>query len=120
MSLKNHYGSISDPAVLHENLPTACAILNSHESIKDKTRLIVVDGLLGSWKDCLSPPDFVRNSLIVSSDPVAADYVGTGIINEEREKRRQPPRYVPLLEKAAEMGLGTDNPEQIDLVKIDL
>jgi uncharacterized protein (DUF362 family) len=120
LSLKNHYGSISAPAALHDDFSTACATLNSQGAIKDKTRLIVVDALFGCSTGQINPPDFAPNGLIVSTDPVAADHVGTQMLEEERARHNRGPRNIPLLEKAADMGLGTDDPEKIELIKLEL
>jgi hypothetical protein len=121
LSLKNHYGSVSSPSLLHSNFPEACAALNSQEAIKDKTRLVVMDALFGHWRGVLpAPADFVYNGLVVCKDPVATDYIGTEIINKERAKRDQPPREVPVLEKAAELGLGNSDPDKMELLEIEL
>jgi uncharacterized protein (DUF362 family) len=121
LSLKNHYGSVDNPQSLHNNFATACATLNCQEAIKGKTRLVVIDALFGCWgsNPTMFVPDFVYNGLIVGKDPVAADYIGAEILNEERAKHNQPPRNVPLLKKAAEMGLGTNEPEKIELQKLN-
>ena len=122
LSLKNHYGSVDNPRTLHKNFATACATLNNQEAIRSKTRLIVIDALFGFWgsNTTMFVSDFAYNALIMSKDPVAADYIGTKILNEERAKHNQPPRNVPLLEKAAQMGLGTNDPEKIELCMVDL
>lgn len=121
LSLKNHYGSVSNPELLHHNFPEACATLNSQEAIKGKTRLVVMDALFGHWRGALpAPADFVYDGLVVTKDPVAADYVGKEIINEERAKHDQPPREVPVLDKAAEMGLGNSDPDKMELLEMEL
>jgi len=122
LSLKNHYGSIDNPQTLHDNFASACAILNSQNDIRDKTRLIVIDALFGFWgsNNTMFVQDFAPNSLIISKDPVAADYVGTEMLNEERAKHNEPPRRVPLLEKAAQIGLGTNEPQKIEPITLDL
>ncbi|HIE30314.1 TPA: DUF362 domain-containing protein, partial [Candidatus Poribacteria bacterium] len=122
LSLKNHYGSVDNPSSLHPNFAEACATLNSQEAIKDKTRLVVIDALFGFWgsNPAMFVADFAYNGLIMSKEPVAADYTGTEILNEERAKHNQPPRNVPLLKKAAEMGLGTNEPENIELLEVEL
>ena len=122
LALKNHYGSVGNARALHGNFPTTCATLNSQKAIKDKTRLVVTDALFGCWG---SRPggwvvDCAPNSLIASRDPVAADYIGTEMLNEERAKHNLPPRNVPLLEKAAQMGLGTNDPEKMELLEVEL
>jgi uncharacterized protein (DUF362 family) len=121
LSLKNHYGSVDSPSSLHGNFPESCATLNSHEAIKNKTRLVVIDGLFGCWGSVQTTwvIDCAPNSLIISKDPVAADYIGTDMLNQERAKRGLPPRNVPLLEKASQMGLGTNDPEKMDLIKME-
>jgi hypothetical protein len=48
------------------------------------------------------------------------DYVGTEMLNEQRAKRNMQPKSVPLLEMAAEMGLGTNDPEKMEVLKVDL
>jgi len=121
LSLKNHYGSVNDPPALHNNFATACATLNSQKAIKDKTRLIVIDALFGCWSGHINPPNFAPNSLIVTGDPVAADYTGAKMINEERAKLNLGPKNMNLLlKKAAELGLGTNDPEKIELIELGL
>jgi len=121
LSLKNHVGSVNDPPALHANYATACATLNSQEAIKGKTRLVVIDSLFGAWSSMMVPAQFAPNSLIVTRDPVAADYIGTEMINEERSKYKQPPRNVSLLlQKAAELGVGTNDPEKMELIKVEM
>lgn len=120
LALKNHYGSISNAQALHSNFHTACATLNSQEAIKDKTRLVVTDALFAFWGGGWDwVPEFAPNTLIVSRDPVAADYIGTQMLDAERAKRNQRPRNVPFIQKAAEMGLGTNDPGKMELLKVD-
>ncbi len=121
LSLKNHFGSINDPPSLHANYAMACANLNNQNIIKGKTRLVVIDSLFGAWSSMMVPAQFAPNSLIVTRDPVAADYIGTEIINEERAKFKQPPRNArPLLDRAAELGVGTNDPEKMELIKVEM
>ena len=122
LSLKNHYGTIDNPQSLHDNFAEACAILNSQKDIKDKTRLVIIDALFGCWgsNPTMFVQDFAPNSLIVSKDPVAADYIGTKMLNEERARHNQSQRRVPLLEKAAQMGPGTNDPQKIELRTVEL
>ncbi len=122
LSLKNHYGSIDKPQKLHNNFPIACATLNAQKAIREKTRLVVIDSLFGCWG---SKPmgwivDCIPNRLIVTRDPVAADTVGLKMINNERAKHGQLPRFVPLLREAARLGLGVTDSSRIDLRKIEV
>ena len=121
LSLKNQYGSVNNPQMLHNNFATACATLNSQEAIKGKTRLIAIDALFGCWSGHFDPPQFAPNSLIMTRDPVAADYIGAEMINEERARLNLPPKSIQLLlRRAAEMGLGTNDPNKIELLKVVL
>jgi uncharacterized protein (DUF362 family) len=122
LSLKNHFGSLgSDPVLLHNNINLAIPTLNNQEAIKSKTRLIVIDALFGCWRGEISAADFVGNSLIVSRDPVAADYIGGEMINEERVRLNLRPVSMNfMLNNAAEMGLGTNDPENMELIRLEL
>ena len=121
LSLKNHYGSISSPSSLHGNITSAIPALNSLEAIKDKTRLVVIDALFGCWRNNVSSANFAPNSLIVTKDPVAANHIGAEIMMEERVKNKQwVPKTIVTTEKAAEMGLGTCDPERIELLKVEM
>ncbi len=121
LSLKNHFGSINSPAGFHGNFHSAIPALNSLEVIRDKTRLIVTDALFGCWFLNFRPPNFAPNSLVVARDPVAADLIGGEILKEERVKNgRGNPKNIIYIEKAAEMGLGTCDPEKIELLKIEM
>ena len=121
LSLKNHYGSISSPSSLHGNITSAIPALNSLEAIKDKTRLVVIDALFGCWRNNVSSANFAPNSLIVTKDPVAANHIGAEIMMEERVKNKQwVPKNIVTTEKAAEMGLGTCDPERIELLKVEM
>jgi hypothetical protein len=69
------------------------SILSQYKVIRDKTRLVVIDGLFGfgGSNAAMFVQDFAANSLIGSQDPVEADYIGTGIINGERVRRGRNP-----------------------------
>ena len=100
-TFKNHFGSVNEPIdVLHscmqasENSPLVDIYLNPH--IRDKTRLIVGDGLFGmSLNDgvCGSGVphpwstfnDISPNSLFFSVDPVALDSVMLDYVLAERD-----------------------------------
>lgn len=123
-AMKNHYGSILTPKDLHGN---ACdpylGALNAAPVVRDKTRLILVDGLRGLYNG--GPRDNPQyhwnlNSIMAGSDPVAMDALAARILDEKRaEKDMQPvgPK-AHYIESAAKAGLGTNNFDEIDFRQI--
>ena len=81
-ALKNHVGSIDNPRLVHKGLaaftgikPGSIAAINNLQGIKEKTRLIVGDSLLGIYQGGpFGNPQFAYNGLIVGTDPVAVDH----------------------------------------------
>lgn len=128
LSLKNHYGSIP----LLDDLPWSAltlkrlhahngdpqiAHLNAAPAIRDKTRLIVCDALSGIYNGGPSgAPQWANRQILVGDDPVAVDYHGMQIIEDKRKEQglESVARKAGHIHTAAKMGLGTDNPEQID------
>jgi len=125
-SMKNHYGSIMNPADLHGGLcDPYIAALNAAGPIKDKTRLILVDGLRGLYNG--GPHDrpqwrWTPNAIIAATDPVAVDALALAILEEKRKEKGMASvaRRAKCLATAAEMGLGTNDLAQVDLREIDL
>lgn len=69
------------------------------------------------------PPQFIYDGLVVSQDPVAADYMGWKIVDEQRVMRGLRPlaetgRSPKFLETAAKLGLGTNDPNNMELIMI--
>ncbi|MGQ9694958.1 MAG: DUF362 domain-containing protein [Thermodesulfobacteriota bacterium] len=128
-ALKNHVGSVDkakklfheDPepgnfihAFLGRGKPKQdrIALINAAPDIREKTKLIVGDALLGIYqRGPDGPPQFAYHGLIIGTDPVAVDYQGRMIINEERTKRDLPPIKAEHIEIAAQLGLGAPNKE---------
>ena len=126
VSMKNHFGSILNPSDLHSDCcDPYIAQLNATGPIKSKTRLIVVDALRALYDG--GPRDnpggrWRQNSILVGTDTVAIDSVGLRIIEEKRKQNGLAPlgdraRHVAT---AAKIGLGTNDPAQIDLREIDI
>jgi len=100
-ALKNHYGTVrfSDgkltpeylhPPLIHESI----ADINSHPQLREKTRLVVMDGLFGRIKKKGGPPDrwIIYNNenpnrLFLSMNPVALDSVTAYCIKKEIQAR---------------------------------
>jgi hypothetical protein len=123
LSMKNHYGTC-DPE--HTDIHNAICARNALPAIRDKTRLIVLDacyceykwvnGRDQTWVD-------VVNKIMVSDDPVAIDYLGWQIIEQLRCDHGLPPcePYPYFIDHAAEVyGLGTNDPDQMEIVEIHL
>lgn len=98
---------------------------NALPQIRDKTRLIVMDSIFAEYKwfngRGQSQID-ITNTLMFSTDPVAMDYVGWQMIEELRQIHGVAP-VTPapdfIHNAAVDYALGTDDPDQIDIVDID-
>jgi hypothetical protein len=128
-AMKNHYGTLSWPSRLHRSIGRAIAELNSVPPIKDRTRLIIGDMLTaclkyrGSWP--YWEPDWTGDSILVSFDPVAHDTVGLQTLTQLMADNGHNPDAVmgmatPCLESGAELELGTNDPEHMEVVEISL
>ena len=125
-AMKNHYGSHNNPGNHHANgCDPFLAELNSLPAIKDKTRLIVCDALkpVASGGPGAKPEfTWAYKSLLISADPVAMDYRGWEIIEARRKEVGLPTladegRPVKFISTAASMGLGTNDPSKIEIVR---
>jgi uncharacterized protein (DUF362 family) len=127
LSLKNHFGSINNPNKYHgNNCDPYIADLNSHPFIKDKTRLVICDGIVALYN---GGPGYKKQwtwnyrGLLVSTDPVALDYIGTREIEKMRKIKKmkslkeagRPPKHITT---AAKLGLGTANLQEIKVIRM--
>jgi hypothetical protein len=129
-ALKNHYGTVEYPSSLHYPIDQAIAGLNALPPIKDRTRLIIGDILEANLRySNLWPywsPDWKGDSLLMSFDPVAHDTVGMQILeqlqaeNEVTLSSALRDLATSYLTVAAELNLGTNDPEQIETVEVKL
>jgi hypothetical protein len=109
--------------VHRNNCDPYIAQVNSVPDVKNKTRLIICDALLGQYDGGPGgAPQWLNNQLIISKDSVAVDYEGLMII----EQKRRDKGLESIIEKAkhiktaSRMGLGTNDPKKIELIKFDL
>jgi len=122
LSMKNHYGSVDNPGALHGGqCDPYIAQLNDVPEIKEKTRIIVLDALLGIFRGGpIAPPQFAYNSVIFGQDPVALDYIGWTILRDERLKNGQGFPLPAHITTANKLGLGTNDPNNIIVEKVDV
>jgi len=129
-ALKNHFGSVANPGSLHSPIDQTIAELNALAPIKDRTRLIIGDVLeanlrfSGSWP--YWEPDWRGDSILMSFDPIAHDTVGLQILDQlQAENDVSVTDYLKdkatlYLKAGTELGLGTDQADQTDVVDIKL
>jgi len=127
-ALKNHLGSINNPAAYHywepDRLPRNVPELNALAPIRTKTRLVIIDAIRplfagGPFDDPQYRWDY--RGLIVSTDPVAAEAVGMRILEAKRAESRKGPWPMTaarlMVAYAQEIGLGNADADRIDLVE---
>ncbi len=123
LTMKNHYGSISNPGALHaNNCDPAIPDLNDIPAIKNKTRLCVIDATRGVYRGGpRGRPDAIwaEQALIVSANPVAADALGLEMLNNKRQQvglgsLTQKAHHIAT---AAQIGLGPNDRAQMDVLE---
>ncbi|WP_162458846.1 DUF362 domain-containing protein [Desulfosarcina ovata] len=123
-AMKNHFGTVrfsngsQYPTILHNCINHAISDIYRNEHIKQKTRLIIVDGLFGAplygtknykgrlpvkWKTLGNNS---LNSLFFSTDPVATESVLSDIIQKEQSYRKIASKSSEYLKLANKKGLG--------------
>ncbi len=126
--IKNYIMFVPDPPNYHDDSCARLAVIWNNPLVKGKTRLNVL-GMLTPQFHGVGPHNFnpkyvwSYSGFIVSSDPVAADATGLRIIQAKRreffgEDRPLSPPAKHIFTADTEYGLGTADPNKIDLVKI--
>ncbi len=120
-ALKNHYGTVrfsnyqQYPVALHGKFLTKSVTdINRNRHIKDKTRIIIADGIFGVFdrgegsgkKPWRTLQDRFPESIFISRDPVAIDSVMARFVARERKARNLPVLPHEYLQDAAASGLG--------------
>jgi hypothetical protein len=103
--------------------------LNADAYIRDKTALIVTDGLRGTYnggpeqspQSWFSFPESTPNTLFFSTDPITNDYWGRDFINAERALHGWSPKTVAWIETGAgsPYNLGVCDPAAMEVVRYD-
>ncbi len=128
-ALKNHYGSVNFPDGLHYPIDTGMAALNALAPIRERTRLVIGDILTANLKYEYSWPYWraavKANSILMSFDPVAHDTVGLDVFEKLSAANQLDPTankavFQTCLDASARLGLGTNDPRKMDLVKVNL
>ncbi len=127
--MKNYFGAIHNPNKYHDNRcdPFVAEVFET-PVIKDKHRLSIIDALRVQYHR--GPAYHARwaepiQTLIFSTDPVAADFTGWRLIERLRAKAGLPTleeedRHPDYLSTAARMGLGRARSEDIQLIEEEI
>ena len=122
LSLKNHYGTCHNPGSLHGGycdpyLPA----LNALPEIRDKQVINICDALFAVISGGPGgSPQKTPKQLLFSTDPVALDTIGTGILREQGMSSGSERIATHIATAAgAPYALGTNDPDQIDRVNIN-
>jgi hypothetical protein len=127
-ALKNHYGSVDRPDSIHDT-DRCIPALNEAAPIKDKTRLVIGDMLEACLEYSSSFPywkaDYTGDSILMSTDPVAADAVALEWISQLMKENGVRGGFAlawakPWLDNAQEKGLGTSDLTKIDWATVQL
>lgn len=117
LCMKNHFGSIDNPRILHVNYGDPyIGALNAIEPIFGKQVLAILDGVLGAAEGGpYGAATFVENKIIMSQDTVAVDYLGREILREQESSTVE---WATYIDSAADYGIGTNDPEKMEIVTI--
>jgi len=124
-SMKNYYGAINLPGLLHSNYCNpAIAELNNVPLVSSKTKIVVCDALYGLYQGGPSSGwtgyAFTPNAIYLSTDRVAIDYQLLQLINQERAAHSLPSltSMAAHIQTANDLGVGTNDPNQITVIDI--
>jgi uncharacterized protein (DUF362 family) len=127
LGMKNFYGVIHNPNKYHDNnCNPYVADLFSSPLIQSKLRLTLLDAATGLYEGGPSfKPQWVwnYNGILGALDTVALDRVGAGIIEKKRAEKGLPSleeakRVPAYIRTASGLGLGQEDLEKIELVRI--
>ena len=143
LSLKNMYGVISilDQATLRNGIPNSDEItvamkmhdhncnpqiaeINSGEHLMKKTKLVILDALMGIYDGSAHiAPQGTNHKIVISRDRVATDVTGFDIINARRKEKEMAEitkEKAGHIWSAEKMGIGNADPAKIELRKLSL
>lgn len=127
VALKNHYGSCS-PASLCGDIP-GMLTLNGDPNVKNKTGLVITDGLRGTYEGGPSTPPMTwsnytegtPNTLLITTDPVTNDYWARDMINAQRDADGYAEKPCPWVETASgdPYTIGVSDPGDMNVIQIN-
>lgn len=124
-AMKNYFGAIHNPNKYHDNnCDPYIAELCDTAPVKNKHKLAILDAILVQYhRGPAFHPKWAseQRTLIFGSDPVAVDYTGWQTIEKLRIQVGLPPlaeedRAPKYIRTAEKLGLGTANPEKINII----
>jgi len=126
--LKNYIMFVSQPWIYHGNACEKLGAIWQKSHVKNKTRLNILVMMTPLFHG-VGPHHYSKSyiwpycGLVVSTDPVAADAIGAGIIQAKRNEyfaKERPISPRPLHIEAADTryGLGNSHPARIELIKL--
>lgn len=107
LCMKNLMGLIIPKMIMHSHINEKIVDLAS--LFKDKVKINIVDGLVGSEVDEVNGSPVKMNLIIAGQDMVAVDTVATAVMGID-------PNKVKYLTLAQETGLGVSNLEEIEVL----
>jgi len=111
LCMKNLMGLILPKSIMHSQINEKIVDLAS--LFKDKVKLNIVDGLVGAEEDEVHGSPVQMGLIIAGTDMVAVDSVATAVMGID-------PREVRYLRLAEEIGLGTSNLSNIEVLGEDI
>jgi len=127
LALKNLFGAVHNPNKYHPNAGDPyVADVYMLPPIRQKVRLAICDAITAQYE---GGPSYMPqwswpfNGLLVARDPVALDYTGWQIIEQERARRGLKPlkdvgREPKWIATAARHGIGTNDPRRIERLEV--
>jgi uncharacterized protein (DUF362 family) len=122
LCLKNHIGTCAMSrdfqTYFHDSYGSPyIAALNALAPIKAKQKVNIINALFGAYSGGpTAVPQFAANTLIMSTDPVAADYQGKKLLIERGCQTAGIAYHIDVA--ATTYGLGTNDPAQMEIVTI--
>ena len=143
-ALKNYYGTVAliDTVLFKGNLtrtkregyrivekmhansgdPQIAELANT-PVLRDKTCLHIGDFLFSRFDGGHhGPAQYINGEILISQDPVALDYLGFQALEQKRQEKGLSTLSLraKYIQSAAELGLGTNNPDQMEIASVVL